>query len=612
MLRERNRHEPTGSPALRQLCMEPYDRSPHGGAAGVSAPVDPIDPRIVTALATPASHTADDPTRRAGGSAPPGASEPGDWRAEYPAEADADSGVEHVQTHLSHVFLTRSRVYKLRKAVHFDFVDFSSRRERNADCIREIELNRRLAPDVYLGLAAIHADLERIWVGQVTEPPSQGLDPTASQLEHCVVMRRLPAGHDALSLLERGKLERTQLETVAQQIARFHAENAFPPSGDADRWIAQVAAPVEENFETLAALPAASPERTERLERIEHAARAFLQKHAARFADRFGAGLCVNGHGDLHLQHVWFVPGRAVPEIIDCVEFCEDFRRLDPANEVAFLAMDLRYRGRRDLAEHFLARYALESDDYDLYGLVDYFISYRAMVRAKVAALAGQDPELEAEQRERTQASVRGHLELAEHALDPTRRGELWIVSGPIGSGKSSVARALERELRAVVVVADRVRKRLAGMAALERTHARWQTGIFGEEMSDRTYQGLQERARPALVSGRNVVLDASFSSRTRRDALRAFAETLGLEPVLVRVTCAPETSAERLAERRARSEDASDAAPEHLTASLQSYDPPDEWPAEHRLDIATDAADWQNALRSQIAQRTETHDHAL
>jgi aminoglycoside phosphotransferase family enzyme len=317
----------------------------------------PLDERVLSALGCPAA---------------------------YPGDESAAAGVEYLQTHLSHVFLTGRRVYKFRKAVDLGFVCFTERAERNADCLREVTLNRRLAPDVYLGVAPLRGDPVR--VGAVAEVLA------APALEHCVVMRRLPAQRDALSLLEAGRLSAEHVDRVARVVAAFHASHALgrPAPFERDDWLARCTGPAQDNYRLLAErrddlVPEAL------LARARERSRAFVAAHAGRFEARRLAGRAVDGHGDLHLQHVWYERDDAEPLIVDCLEFSERLRRIDAASDIAFLAMDLRYRGRGGLGERFLRRYARDGDDFDLFSVVDYFESYRAAVRAKVAAVAARD-----------------------------------------------------------------------------------------------------------------------------------------------------------------------------------------------------------------------------
>jgi aminoglycoside phosphotransferase family enzyme/predicted kinase len=502
---------------------------------------EPLDPGVVAALREPAA---------------------------YPGDPSAEQGVEWIQTHLSHVFLTGRRVYKLRKAVDLGFVCFATRAERNADCLREVALNRRLAPDVYLGVAPIEAAPAGARVGALAE----GL---AGPGEHCVVMRRLPAGRDALALLQRGALPPEALDRVAERVAEFHARHGLgvPAPFSPEEWLARCTRPVEDNFALLAD-GAGSLFPRDVLERAQGAARAFSAARAGHFEARRRAGRAVDGHGDLHLQHVWFETDGAEPIFVDCIEFNEGLRRIDEAAEVAFLAMDLRYRGAEGLAARFLRRYARASDDFDLYSVVDYFVSYRAAVRAKVASVAARDAGIDAGQRARAAESTLRHLELAARALAPGAGGAIVAVGGVVGSGKSTVAEALADRVGGVVVSSDRVRKREAGLAPTERAAAAPDRGIYTPEWTDRVYAGLVARAAPVVASGRVAILDATFASRARRRRAREAAAALGAPLRFLETRCAAPIAHERLARRAAAGTDPSDAGPELYARSVAAFEP--------------------------------------
>jgi aminoglycoside phosphotransferase family enzyme/predicted kinase len=508
-------------------------------------------------------------------------------REAYPDDASAGA-IEAIQTHLSHVFLSGARVYKFRKPVDLGFVRFTARAERDADCLREVALNRRLAPDVYVGVAALVIDAAGVRVAA----PREALTPGAP--EHCVVMRRLPAGRDALSLLARGALSEAQLDRVAARIARFHDAHGLgvpAPYGEQE-WLAHCARPALANFDTLRSF-ARDPADRAALARLEAATRAFTRDHAGRFEARRQHGLAVDAHGDLHLQHVWLERDDAEPLAIDCLEFDASLRRIDAASEVAFLAMDLRYRGAEALAERFLRSYAAQRDDFDLYRVVDWFESYRAAVRAKVAAIAAGEPEIAAAQRERAADSARRHLALALAALETVRQPALVLVGGAVGTGKTTAAAALADRLGAVVVSSDRVRKRRLGVAEAERAPA----SAYTEEAKSAVYAALLERAAPVIESGRVAILDATFGARSERDAARAWADRRRIPACFVETRCAPRTAQARLRERARAGRDASDAGPALQAASRAGFEAVSEWPEAHRAAIATDAAGWQASL---------------
>ncbi len=518
----------------------------------------------------------------------------------YPADPSAGNGASWIQTHISHVFLTEARVYKLRKSVDLGFVNFSTRGARNADCAREVALNRRLAPDVYLGVSPLLTDGRRGWAGPISEAKHFERDAP----EHFVVMRRLRTGRDALSLLEKGSLSASQIDRVACQLANFHQRNRLgrPAPFAAAEWYARCVDPVEECFRTLFATWAGGEVR-DQLAGTAHALRAFARNHAQRFEARRLAGRAVDGHGDLHLQHIWFEADASEPVIIDCLEFSEELRQIDTASEVAFLAMDLEYRDQQRLAERFLRSYAIERDDFDLYSLIDYFIAYRALVRAMVAAIASADRAIEAKQRLRAEQSASRHLELAGAAAGTPRKGALIVVAGVVGTGKSTVADALADAVGGVVISSDRVRKALAALPPLLRIGALPDEGLYAPDAVERNYAAVFERARPVVGSGRVAILDATFSRRRHREAAADLAADLAVDCRMLEVRCAPEVARSRLARREAAGATASDAGLDFYERSVARFESFEDGQRLHV--VRTDVEGWQRPLEG-IAREFE------
>jgi aminoglycoside phosphotransferase family enzyme/predicted kinase len=520
----------------------------------------------------------------------------------YPHDPGATRGVVLVQTHLSWVFLTESRVYKLRKDVDLGFVCFLSRSERDADCAREIRLNRRLAPDVYLGIAPVRQVAGGYEVGPVREDAD--LEEGSGVAEHCVVMRRLPDGRDALSLLAAGRLRGRQLDRAAETVARFHERHRVAPGADrVEGWLSSVVTPVEDNFRALSPFAGRVVARSTLL-RARDRARSFHERNRGALEARAAGGKGVDGHGDLHLAHVWFEHDDAEPLIIDCLEFSEELRTIDAANDVAFLAMDLRYRGRTGLAERFLRVYARESDDFDLYRVVDYFMSYRAAVRAKVAALVAADERLDSEQRSGAAGSARRHLDMAGRLLAPDSRGALVLACGIVGTGKSTLAEVVADELRGAVISSDRVRKRLAGLPPTTRTEDALDRGLYSRARTDQTYAGLLERAAPVVDSGRVAVLDATFSDAAKRSRARDWAGKRDVPVVLVEVRCAEREVLRRLARREVAGGDVSDAGPSFYRSSARRFEPTNEWPREDHVVVRTDERGWRGRARRTLGPR--------
>jgi len=513
--------------------------------------------------------------------------------AAYPDGAGAD--IRRVDTHISHVFLTATHAYKIRRAVTLAFLDFSDPRERLDDCVREVALNRRLAADVYLGISPVLVEAGRAHIGPVGETPSSD----ARAVEHCVVMRRLPAGRDLLSMLGRGLVTTAQIDRIAERLADFHSKHSLgrPAPFASDAWLSRTTAPARANFEALAGAPAElAPPRE--VEDVRGLAAAFVETRRADFDARREAGRVVDGHGDLHCEHVWFERDDSEPLMIDCLEFRDDFRRIDAASDAAFLAMDLAYRRRNDLAARFLRRYARASGDYHLFSVVDYFLAYRALVRAKVASLVATDASMSPARRSAASESVRRHLDLAFAFLDKRQPGTLVVTCGTIGTGKTTVAEAMADATGGVVISSDRLRRESSSGAA-PAAQAPYGRSRYTDAARAAVYEHVFAEAGHVLRSGRVAILDATFSRRAWRGLAAECARRHGSEAALLEVVAPRERVIERLAARAAAANDASEAGPGLYDAMRAEFEDPGEWPAQRKVRIDTSAADW----REQVAE---------
>jgi predicted kinase len=271
-----------------------------------------------------------------------------------------------------------------------------------------------------------------------------------------------------------------------------------------------------------------------------------------------------DGHGDLRLDQIYFdEQGRA--SILDCIEFNDRFRFGDVASDIAFLAMDLENRNRRDLAEYFLAAYARAAGDFDLYLLVDFYESYRAVVRVKVAEIRGAREEAEA------------YFRTAQHCLRRTPATP-WLVAvgGGIGTGKSTLANRLGEEFARPVIDTDRTRKQMAGLSpSRPGTEAPW-SGLYDKAHTDRVYGEALRRAGAVLASGRTVVVDATFRSRRHRLAAKKTAADHGARFLFVECRSDPEVCRERL-RQRAQGPGWSDGREEILEDFMRKWEPAEE-----------------------------------
>lgn len=470
--------------------------------------------------------------------------------------------VELVTTHISWVFLTEHDVWKVKRPVEYGFVDYSSLERREYFCREEVRLNRRLAPDVYLGVVPVRLG-----------PRGHALHGDGAVVDCAVHMRRLPDAASAEALLRAGALTHEHLWRVAERLARFfEAAPALPAYGALD----VIRANTVRNFDGVRpfvgrTIPA------DTFETVQSWQLDFLARHAERFRRRVEQGRIRDGHGDLRLEHVYFLAD--APVVIDCVEFSEALRAADVASDVAFLAMELDARDRADLAGSFLGRVALETNDYELYEVVDFYLSYRAWVRGLVASLLMADPSTPADKAGRKAGEARALFALAaRYTRAPVAPGPVIAVGGLIATGKTALAEALSRVLGLPAVASDRTRKWLAGVVPTERAPASAYTPAF----SQRTFDEVFRRAAVVLRSGRGVILDATFRQRDLRRRARDLAAEHGRPFLFVEATCDEATLRARL-RRRAAGPSVSDATEPLLARLREEFEPVTELdPAQH------------------------------
>lgn len=443
------------------------------------------------------------------------------------------------ETHSGVVFFLGDRAYKLKKPVDLGFLDFRTREARLDACRREVELNRRLAPDVYLGVA------------DVSGPDGQLCD-------HLVVMRRMPDDRRLSSMVAAGADTGPHLAGLAELLARFHAGADRSPSIDETAGRDAVRRRWETNHEEMAPFRGTvlDPE-TE--DGVITMARRYLAGRRPLFEQRIEDGRACDGHGDLLTDDIFCLDDG--PRVLDCLEFDDRLRFGDALADVAFLAMDLERLGRPDLAWEFLAHYQDASGDCWPRSLAHHHIAYRAQVRAKVAAVRwSQGDTASAPNAARLLALCHDHLLQA--------RVRLVLVGGNPGTGKSTVARGVATPLDGVVFRSDEVRKSLAGFDALAPSPAPLGEGLYRPEMTEETYTELLARARAALELGRTVVLDATWRDARWRDAAAGVASAALADLVELRCVAPLEVALERV--RRRSGTDASDAT-EEVTRALSN-----------------------------------------
>jgi aminoglycoside phosphotransferase family enzyme/predicted kinase len=472
--------------------------------------------------------------------------------------------VELRTTHASWVFLRGDDVWKVKRPVALGFLDFRTLEARRRFCEEEVRLNGRLAPQIYLGVEPVRRSARGLTVG--ARAPGDVVD-------WAVHMKRLPDDASAAARLARGTLDAEDLGALAETLAVFHRACREAPSLAGE---AALRANVEQNFGETEAFVGELLDRDTFDE-----ARAFqlgwLSAHGDLVRARQREGRIREGHGDLRLEHVYLMrdaEGRPRPVVIDCLEFDERFRCGDVAADVSFLAMELEAERRPELAAGFLARYAEASDDFGLFAVVDFYLSYRAWIRGKVAALVAADAASSPEARRAKRLEARRDFALARscagRALDP---GFVVAVGGVIGAGKSTLASALGRALAVPVVSSDRTRKAVAGLSPTARGDA----ALYTEARRDAIYGQVLRRAEAVVRAGRGVVLDATFAEPRWRAAAGAVARAGGVPFVFIEVTFADEEALKARLRARRASPSTSDATDLELEGFRRRYVPPAE-----------------------------------
>lgn len=449
--------------------------------------------------------------------------------------------VEFLFTHGSFVFRTPRDVYKVKRAKDYGFFDYSTLAARKHFCEEELRLNRRTAPEVYLDVLPVTLDAQ----GHCIDGAAHGRP--GETVDWAVHMTTLPDEQSALWLVRAGRLGAAELSAAAAQLSRFYAEaNRHTADPDAMR------TNLEENFDQARPYVGRFIDQ-ELFDDIRDGQLSWLEENTDLLAVRSPR----DGHGDLRLEHLYLMPSG--PVVIDCIEFLDRFRIADPALDVAFLAMDLCRESRADLAEHLIARFAYESDDYDLYPLIDGYVSYRAFVRAKVACFVAADEGTDAVTAERKAGETLAMFALARDALSlPRPAPRVVAVGGPIASGKTTLAEALAERDGMAHVSADATRKHLGGLAHDERGDEALYTDAFTEH----TMNELLRRADQVLLSGRGVVIDTTFRSRSLRERAHALADKHRAAFLMVECRVPEDLQRERL---RARTGGVSDAREELL-----------------------------------------------
>jgi hypothetical protein len=461
----------------------------------------------------------------------------------YPQRAGATAApVDHIETHISHVFLSGDHAYKLKKVIDLGFLDYSTLERRHFCCEEEVRLNRRLSPDLYRGVVAI--------TGSPEQPRMGGDGPV---LEYAVDMGRFAQD----TLLTRVTLTPDLIDRIATRVAVFHEQipraDPLGPFGTPTA----VLSPMLENLQQVRAR-IHDPAVADRLDRLRTWTLERWQTLTPAIVHRLETGRVRECHGDLHRANIALAHGE--PLFFDGIEFNPGLRWIDTASELAFLIMDLEEAGTPGLAGRLLNQYLEHTGDFGALEVLDLYKVYRAMVRAKVLAIRLDQADLTAAERATERCDCARYLGLAE-SYTLTRRPRLLIACGLSGSGKSTLARRLSESLPMIHLRSDVERKRLFGLPGETRSDAGRGAGIYFPQATAWTYLRLQCLAGGILACGYDVVVDATFLTRAGRATFQNLARRWEAGFAIIALMAPLGLLRTRVAQRLAAGSDASEAS---------------------------------------------------
>lgn len=459
----------------------------------------------------------------------------------------AGTSVKRYETHISRVLVAGGSAYKFKKPLRLPFLDFESLAAREFYCREELRLNQRLAPDLYLAVVPVRGPRDAPTLGG-----------TGEVCDYVVVMKAF--SQDALwsEKAASGTLSAGEIDALAARLAGFHL--AAPAAGPADApgtpvKIRAIAADNEDYLRRHLD----SGDALAILERLRPSSSLDEQLTLRKLC-----GHIRECHGDLHLRNILTEDGKV--QVFDCLEFNEDMRWIDVMNDIAFVCMDLRYHGRNGLASRFLNAYLERTGDYAGLAVFGHYFSQRALVRAKICLMEGEEGLRE---RREAQTEAARYVRVAA-ARENDAPPAIVLMHGYSGSGKSTLAAQVAGRIGAIIVRSDAERKRLHGIARTARKDDGPDEGIYRADATRRTYERLAQAARDITGAGCCAIIDAAFLEHEQRKRFEELAGTLGLPLLILDVQARPETMRARLESRRQKDDDPSDAGPETLMRQLE------------------------------------------
>jgi aminoglycoside phosphotransferase family enzyme/predicted kinase len=486
-----------------------------------------------------------------------------------------DEPIELIQTHVSYVLLTGQYAYKIKKAVNFGFLDFSTLEKRQHFCHEEIRLNQRGAGPIYIEVQPISQSHNQFSLNDASAP-----------VEYALKMHQFREEDLFISLFEQGKLTEELMIRLGKFVAEFHQSS---PTNDyilSFGEVAQVRQAFDENYQqTEAYIGKVQTDR--QFQDTKAYTDDFFTNRAALFKERIQRKLIKECHGDLHLRNIAFLKRQII--LFDCIEFNEPFRFVDVMYDIAFAVMDLDARSHSDLGNVFLNTYVEQTGDWEGLQLLPLYLSRQAYVRAKVTSFLLDDPNIDEEGKRQASRVAANYYYLAWQYTQTPPVGKLIMVTGLSGSGKSTVSRYIAKQTKAIHIRSDAVRKHLAGIPVDQRGTAE----IYAPEMSKKTYDRLLELGLLLAQQGFTVILDAKYDRLATRQQAIAAAEAANIPLHIYHCTAPAPILRERLTNRN---NDIADATADLVTAQLANLEPFTATEA-HWVTTIDTTKDWKETL---------------
>tara|TARA_B100000029_G_C17608800_1_gene968515 strand:+ start:3648 stop:5291 length:1644 start_codon:yes stop_codon:yes gene_type:complete len=449
-----------------------------------------------------------------------------------------------IQTHISYVFLTGERVYKTKKPVNFGFINQLDLKQRHKNCIQEIELNKRLAPDIYTNIVTIAKSRSgefKIFTDNIKED--------FIIVEYAVEMKQLPSKAILGNILEKGTVPKEFSRQFAELLLDFHSKNSsqnstikFAGESAMKNWW------VRESQEASKFI--GSTWNPKEAEEFNETIQKFLKQNTELLNNRTRQGNIVEGHGDLHSMHVYLLDEKIV--IVDCIEFNDwfNFRILDKGYDIAFIAMDLEARGFPEIGDDIVGRYIVASGDETLPVLQPLHRAFRAFVRGKVESIESQQIGIPTKQKREKAKSASEYFSLATKLIGKGKEPVLVLMCGLSGTGKSTIGSQLCARIGAAYLSSDIVRKKIADLPLYGKISRQQRDEIYSAKMTEQTYRNMREKAEQYIQKGYSVILDATYTNILDRKKVLDIARKYNYKTLIIDLKTTESEALSRIAYR--------------------------------------------------------------